>query len=400
MPDLYYFHPTCETAVANGSSFYQPNAYVETFEQNLDLIPTFFAQKKDAVLVKKKPSHEFCAYLSRFIDLPEFYLLNELENSAHHFSRFEAWCYSPMLLNRYKSILPNFDSTFLNYIETLKPKLVQLHSKLSANQLCKTICENNTSKYLKPHEFAQILSTEEEVINYIHSEGPRVLKAPLGSSGRGVQFLRRKDFHKSHYEWIKAILKQQKYILGEPLHSKILDLAAQFYITKGKLHYLGMSYFKTNANGLYEGNYLNYKLSDFVPELNLELINKWINELKGVLENSIYTKYYSGYLGCDGLIFKDEKNSLRLHPLLEINSRYTMGTMQLALEKVIHPKAKGIYKIYFQKGKDFYSFSEEMSNTYGQQFENNKPFKGYFPLVEPTKDKIFGAYMLLDSLNF
>jgi len=396
MPNLYYFHPTCETAVANGSSFYQPNAYVKTFEENLDIIPAFFAQKKDAVLLKNIPSKEFCTYLSSFIDLPEFYLLEELENSAHHFNRFEAWCYSPMLLNKYKSILSLFDSGFLNYIEKLKPNLVKLHSKVSASQLCKTICDHNSSNYLKPGEVAQILSTEDEVLDYIQKEGAKVLKAPLGSSGRGVQVLRRKDFHKSHYEWIKAILKQQKCILGEPLHPKILDLAAQFYITNGRVQYLGMSYFKTNANGLYEGNYLNYKLNDFVPELDWKIIDNWIKELKGGLENSIYTKYYSGYLGCDGLIFKDENNSLRLHPLLEINSRYTMGTMQLALEKVIHPEAKGIYKVYFQKGKDFYPFSEEMSKRYGPQFKNNKPFKGYFPLVEPTKDKIFGAYMLLE----
>jgi len=398
MPNLYYFHPTCETAVANGSSFYQPNVYVDTFEQNLDIIPVFFTQKKDAVLLKNRPSHQFLNYLSGFIDLPEFYLLNELENSTLRFSRFEAWCYSPMLLRKYKSILPLFDSQFLNYIEKIKPNLVKLHSKISANQLCKIICESNSSNYLKSHELAQILTTEDEVLNYINREGPKVLKAPLGSSGRGVQVLRRKDFHKSHYEWIKSTLKQQKSILGEPLHSKILDLAAQFYITKGKVHYSGMSYFKTNANGLYEANYLNYKLNDFVPKFDSELIENWINDLKRVLKNSIYTKYYSGYLGCDGLIFKDENNSLRLHPLLEINSRYTMGTMQLALERVIHPEAKGIYKIYFQKGKDFYSFSEEMGQMHGQQYKNNKPFKGYFPLVEPTKDKIFGAYMLLESL--
>ena len=45
--------------------------------------------------------------------------------------------------------------------------------------------------------------------------------------------------------------------LAEPYLNKVLDLALQFELKKGKIEFLGISNFCTNKKGQYEGNRLN-----------------------------------------------------------------------------------------------------------------------------------------------
>ncbi len=45
-PDIFYFNPTCEFAVANGSPNWQPNKLLKKMEDDLSVLPLFFGKKE------------------------------------------------------------------------------------------------------------------------------------------------------------------------------------------------------------------------------------------------------------------------------------------------------------------------------------------------------------------
>ena len=50
LPDIYLFNPTCEYAVANGHTSWQPNRLLQKMEEDLGTLPLFFARPQDVIL--------------------------------------------------------------------------------------------------------------------------------------------------------------------------------------------------------------------------------------------------------------------------------------------------------------------------------------------------------------
>ena len=53
-PDLYFFNPTCETAVVNGSETYVAPKILRDFEEDLSLLPMLLTSPNDLVLTSQK----------------------------------------------------------------------------------------------------------------------------------------------------------------------------------------------------------------------------------------------------------------------------------------------------------------------------------------------------------
>jgi hypothetical protein len=77
-PDVYYFNPTCELAVANGSFSYMPPHLLQEMERDLSILPFAFAHESDIVLTDNPPSPDFKMRLQnagfavpKFIDITE-----------------------------------------------------------------------------------------------------------------------------------------------------------------------------------------------------------------------------------------------------------------------------------------------------------------------------------------
>ena len=56
-----------------------------------------------------------------------------------------------------------------------------------------------------------------------------VLKSPWSCSGRGVRYVTRNTITSQLQGWVANTIKQQGYIMVEPLYAKLIDLAAEFY---------------------------------------------------------------------------------------------------------------------------------------------------------------------------
>jgi hypothetical protein len=57
--DVYYFNPTCELAVANGSFSYMAPRLLREFERDCSALPFVFSTLGDFVLTENKPSRQF-----------------------------------------------------------------------------------------------------------------------------------------------------------------------------------------------------------------------------------------------------------------------------------------------------------------------------------------------------
>ncbi|HEY3390126.1 MAG TPA: hypothetical protein VGK38_11180, partial [Prolixibacteraceae bacterium] len=72
-PDIYFFNPTCELAVANGSANYMAPAPLRRFENELSTLPWILARPDDIVLSDRVPSQQFTDRLeSAGFRLPTF----------------------------------------------------------------------------------------------------------------------------------------------------------------------------------------------------------------------------------------------------------------------------------------------------------------------------------------
>jgi hypothetical protein len=108
-----------------------------------------------------------------------------------------------------------------------------------------------------------------------------------------------------------------------------VDFSTQWLIHQNRsIHYLGHTLCLSNSKGQYQGTIVGSKLPikpiflDQHKEIALELLHQ-MKEFG-----------YYGHVGFDAMIY----NKNRLHPIVEINARKTMGFVALKIQQTRFPK--------------------------------------------------------------
>jgi hypothetical protein len=407
LPNIYLFNPTCEYAVANGHSSWQPNRLLQKMEEDLGALPLYFANPNDVILVKKVPPPEFLAALKKInITPPRFLHLNEVVKNPEFISapkdRLLPWGWSPAAHRLLKPLKPSCTEDFqTSPVANWKPEYREIYSKKFALELLqKLLPELPADKVLSPHLIPVVCFTKPEIENCIERWKKIMVKAPWSSSGRGLQKVTKTPVVEKVWEKLLGIINDQGYAIVEPLLEKVLDLAFEFDLQNGKASYLGISRFLTDDNGRYQGNLLN----GWPLETNLE-ITAFAETLPGMIlkplvesiEESLLAKYYEGIFGVDMLIFRDETGNLRVNPCLEINVKQTMGWLSLKLENLILPNKKGVFKTFYNPKQSFPEFKKEMEKTWPLKLSNSKIESGFFPLVPVYENTNIGAFILISD---
>jgi hypothetical protein len=404
-PDVWFFNPTCEYAVANGTTSWQPNRLLQKMEEDLGTLPLFFAKPQDIVLVKKIPAEKFLQKLKmQGIPLPRFVLLEDaLKNklNGEKLNRLMPWGWSPVahkLLEPLKNScsVPFQHSPVFNWRLTSR----ELYSKKFGLQiLSEVIPQLPPEKILPPSMLPEVVSSQKEMETLIGRWGKLMVKAPWSSSGRGLQPITKTPVVPKVWEKLMGIVTDQGYAIAEPLLDKVLDMALQFELKHGKVNFLGKSIFLTDKKGQYQGNFLKNMPTDIFAE-ELQFVCELPQLLKAPLAKTIkaspLTKNYEGFFGVDTLIFRNNAGELRVNPCLEINVRQNMGLLSMQLEKLLPPQATGMFKTVYQKNTSFQAFANQMENNFPAVIKNGKMTKGFFALTETLADAKFGAYIILD----
>ena len=403
-PDIYIFNPTCELAVANGSSNYMASAKLRRFENELSTLPWILAGRKDIVLVNQIISNQFSDQLdSAGFQLPSFREFASSLDDSEFLSREKGflfpWGWSPAthkLLSPLKSgCCPEFqNSPVANWNGIHR----ELYSRKTALEVLKNILTDcKSDDLLSFSELPEICTTHEQIIALQHRWGKIVVKAPWSSSGRGLQVLRPNEYNQTNRQVISGFLKQQGFVMCEPWHHKVLDLSFQFFsYGNGKIEYRGLTTFSADPKGHYIGTFIQELPPKLQPELK-EFLDKNLPELERsllqVLRLSHYSTAYYGWLGVDALVYKSEKGKLKIHPCLEINCRFTMGAIALNLRNHLATGSTGEFKIMNGKAGDFALMVEEMQKKEPLIIEYGKGVSGFLSVTPILPESSFGAYI-------
>lgn len=153
---------------------------------------------------------------------------------------------------------------------------------------------------------AKLLKSQEEIEAWIETTaGPKVLKSPFGTAGRG-QILQPS---------VNRLYNCP--MIGEPWVERVLDFSTQWQ--SGKL--IGVTVFENEANGSYKGTHEG-RVEQWALDEHLSIAYPLIEKLVKM--------GYSGHVGIDAFIYlwKQEK---RVQPVVEINARKTMSWAALQL---------------------------------------------------------------------
>lgn len=404
LPDIYYFNPTCEYAVANGHTSWQPNLLLQKMEEDLGTLPLFFAAPDDVVLVKKMPSPDYIKRLREAgIHLPQFIGIDQLKNNKQFINtprnKLRPWGWSPAVHRLLDPLKGSCSDSFKESpVAGWKDEYRDLYSRKFALEVLHQVLPLLPQELiLSPDQHPQVCTTRDEIETLINRWGKIMVKAPWSSSGRGLQRVTKLPVVEKVWDKLLGIINEQGYAVVEPYLGKLLDMALQFRLEEGKVSFVGISRFFTNDKGQYQGNYLNGWPADIDRQITMfadKMSELLIPHLTRVLENSKLASSYEGNFGIDTLIFRDESGKLKINPCLEINVRQNMGLLSLQLEKLLAPGRKGIFGMYFRKGKDFKTYADIVQTSAPIEFREGKIDSGFLPLTPTDTDTLFGAWIM------
>ena len=156
-PDIYYFNPTCEPAIANGSPFYTAPARLRKFEGDVGYLPCWLATESDQVLVQGTIDKSYPEKMRKLgFKLPEVLGLKQAMEDPGWITqpkgRLYPWGWSPAVYQLFKQVLPSFRDDFQHSaVSTWHPDHKVLYSRLTGIGLLTKILEMNNLPWLPLH---------------------------------------------------------------------------------------------------------------------------------------------------------------------------------------------------------------------------------------------------------
>jgi hypothetical protein len=394
MHNIYFFNPTGEMAIANGTISYMPPRKLQIFEEDLAFLPSFFAHEGDTIVTPHKPDLSFVKQWQQ-LGLPSltYTPFKELE-AVNSFGYLRPWSWNQAIHYKCKSIKSQGSEAFKhspNYSWDTGHK--DFFSRQTTN-LIQSHIQGSCTVHI-PHSAIKISSIE-QFDNWIKNQTSAIIKMPWSSSGRGIHIIHPKKNKPINYPWLKGAIKQQGYVTAEPLLNKKFDFSFQLYLRKdGTLDLLGISYFINDSKGHFTGGYINWphQQSYISQFLNDETLQDAANRLISGIKKVSPERYYEGPLGVDAIVYKDEKEQLKIHPCVDINWRYNMGMVNISLNKFISSNSKGIWKVQSFKPETWNTFITDQQRKKPLIINNNKISSGFIPMTPPSATAHFGVWM-------
>lgn len=322
MSALLLFNPDTDLALASGDAHYTPPASALTMARDMQEFPCLWAGPADVVMLAD----------GRLVDASGRRLDQALPDVASSLTAVRPWGWNPLLVSRLrKAGLP----------DRLLPTDAQMAAYRAWASRHTAVGQLNRLRHEWPDAFAEggllvgesaWCTSEPEVKAALLRFGPSVLKAPWSGSGRGVRFLPSGTCSPKDADWVRRVLRQQGGVEAEPLYNKRQDFAMEFVASGGQVRYEGLSVFSTNHCGVYSGNLVapehvrEARLTATVPATLLHEVRQRVLRL---LNMSQLPEWYAGPVGVDMMVV----DGGRLHPLVEINLRATMGWVAVQLAR-------------------------------------------------------------------
>lgn len=248
------------------------------------------------------------------------------------------------------------------------------------------------------HWFTSINDFLKERYHCFPPDSALLAKLPSSSSGRGLIWLSSSPTDDEIDLLTKALRRAGSFSV-EPVLDVRQDWAAEFYSDgKGELYFVGWSRFDTNRWGAYLGNRLATQ-TDLVAELTqtvgAQAHEEAIASVKDYLRER-FASLYTGYIGVDMAVYA-ERDSLFLHPCIEINVRYTMGVAAILLYDLwIEKGRRGVFEVKsFRTEGEAHEWDSMMQCSHPPLIMDGRLRAGYLPLTITDRSSRFLAYLLI-----
>lgn len=400
LPDIYFFNPTSEPAIANGSSYYTPSAKLRKFESDLSYLPGWLGREQDQVILHGAPDPDFEFKMAQQgFRLPRFLNLQQVMKDPEWIQmpkeRLLPWGWSPAVCQLFKPAFSSFSEVFRHsVVAEWQPVHKMLYSRLTGIAIQRWILENYSADWLPDQSDIPVTGeTLQQIYTAVDRYQQSVVKTPWSSSGRGLLLFPNPDSRKKNEELLSGMLRQQDFVTIEPWHEKLTDLSFQFEFCQGKLCYRGRTFFETDRKGRYKRTLLedNPVLPEDVKSFLEEHTQKVVAMLSDALCQSDYSRLYNGWIGIDSMVYRSAGGGLKLWPVLEVNGRFTMGTLALKMREFLLPGSKGHLEIYHSKTIDFQAFGRKREREMPLVLTGNRMVSGFLPLTPMLSDHSFGA---------
>lgn len=401
-PHIRFYNGENDLAVANRSPYYHAPQRIEQMNVDLELLSLLLADEGDILLLRRPiPADQLAARMALLRCHVQTHLLTDSFESAEFAQEGywqTPWGWSPRAHNQLSAAKACASEAFLAHpIAQWSEKLYQLSGKGVVCELLpqlKATLEPYQSRFV-PHKIYSMEQFEAEL-----ELGLRVYKAPWSGSGKGVRFISRESCGRHDVAWVATTLKQQGYLTSAPYLHKVCDFAMQFEATADDcVEFRGYTRFHTGSHGVYQGNQLGSQTSI------RQTIQQWVDpeELEAVrtqllpLLSSEIAPHYRGYFGVDMMAF-DDGEEIRIHPLVEINLRHTMGTIALHVyDRLLHPDAQGSFVVEYAPTPEALSEKlEQLEANHPLQLEDGQISKGFYCLTHRHPDSLYAAYLLVE----
>lgn len=383
---VYIFNSDNDLSLADGREDYIAPAPVRKMEDDLSLLPVWWAKADSAVLVSSIAMAQSWKDKYKGV-MPDAAFVSLLQKPD--FSHFYPWGWNLAL--RKKLLRWGVEEAKLptQYeMETVR----KLSNRSLAVDLLKQM---NTYPFTCGRSFC--CHSEENVMSCLDQTPQFILKAPWSSSGKGL----RRGSGTLLQNWYRRILSNQGSIIVEPFYEKVRDFAMEFYIDEaGIISWLGYSLFITDSNGRYKSNCLmsdqriEQVLSSYVPNFDWldfrSLLMKKLTSLLGL--------QYTGYFGVDMLVARfEEAPFYRIHPCVEINLRMNMGIVsRLFYDKCVVEQSTGTFAVtYFPSSSDLCVWHAAQEKEYPLCVKEGRIHSGYCSLTPIGKHTQYLAYVLI-----
>ena len=259
----------------------------------------------------------------------------------------------------------------------------------------------------------------DEILPYAAKHKHIILKDPFSSSGKGLRHINlngdedkkencRPDSSPSLKKigsWAGALLRRHGYLTAEPYYNKVQDFAMEFRTDSNGCHFIGYSYFNTNAHGRYESNLLapDEKIEDIlarhIPHSALHEVRDWIiSHSHLIIPTEWNTTKHPLHFGIDMMIVKTPAHSqLKIHPCVEINLRLNMGIIAHEVRrKLLANGTEGTFHVTaFPTEEALQAFQAEQTKYRPAIYREGLLIEGYHPLTPIHQGTRHHAYILL-----
>ncbi len=397
MHNIYTYNPTGEMAIANGMLSYMPPKNLRRFEEDLAFLPAFFASEEDTIITPYIPDHSFLEKWKK-LGLTNMNYVCGFDSPLKECNYLIPWSWNPAIHHKTRHLKKLCSDTFksspnFKWQETYR----NFFSRDTTNKVQGIIHQTQGSDNKIAIQTPAISITSiDELDKWLLGQNAAILKTPWSSSGRGIHRIDVANNRPANYPWIKGAIKQQGYITAEPLLDKVFDFSFQLNIQQnGHIEFLGFSYFINDDKGHFTGGHINWphqpnEISQFLSdEVLREATQKLINALQQVNPH----EYYEGPIGIDGIVYKTKVGELKIHPCVDINWRYNMGIVNIALPKYVEATSIGKWKVSSFARSEWNNFIEQNEKSNPLIIDNHKIISGFINMTPPNKEAIFGVWM-------